>query len=120
MFTIYRPTTTFMNSLNSDEANLNLHRDRTSFKDSTSTRPINAIREMVKSNKLIPAAKVNCTKDNLFEKTNSIVSSWLNNKEVETISQDAFMNSTQVGDIFKNDEGDFFVFGPYSIDPFTI
>ena len=109
-FIVYRKTKTFMESLNTNDANLELHRQSTSG----DARATNAIVSLLDSKALLPVAKVTCSPDNdqLFRLTNSIDDFWGNNPEVKLLpeAQRGFMSSSSVGDIYQDEAGQYFVY----------
>lgn len=120
-FTVYRTTEAFMRSLNGNTVNLDLHRQRS---NSESTESIEAIKTLLSSGLLIPVANVNCSplNDDLFRLTNSITHFWGDNKEVELLtgSESAFMSSSSVGDIYKDNTGQYYIYCDIGVKPFNI
>jgi hypothetical protein len=120
-FTLYRPTSKFFNTLNSNKENLNLHRERTFVRDDL-TPSVNAIIAMLKAGHLVPAATcIASNHEDMFRLTNSIDCAWTDNKEVSVLNNDAFLSSTSVGDIFKDDEsGQFYIVAGCSMEKISL
>jgi hypothetical protein len=120
IFTLYRATSSFFNTINSNKEQLNLHRERTFVRDDL-TPSVDAIITMLKCGFLVPAAT--CMAENvedMFKLTNSITCTWTDNKEVNVLDYSAFLSSTSVGDIFKDESGQFFIVANYSIEKISL
>lgn len=110
-FTLYRPTNAFMDTLNDDAYNLDLHRMRTMFGigESFKREATMALNTMLDKGYLTPAATVKCTPEDLFRLSNTITKNWTLNDEVSVIDTNAFLSSTSVGDVFTDEAGCFYV-----------
>lgn len=119
-FTLYRATSSFLDAINNNEEYLNLHRERT-FVGNNLTSSIEAIVIMLKANHLVPAATcVAKDEEDMFRLTNSITCAWTDNKEVVILNSDAFLSSTSVGDIFKDECNQFFIVTDYSMEKISL
>jgi PBP1b-binding outer membrane lipoprotein LpoB len=118
-FTVYRTTQDFMESLNVNPTNLQLHRQRSLDGSETA---IEAIKALLKAEQLVAVAIVNCSTENddLFRITNSINDYWGNNAEVslEPNAERAFMSSSSVGDIYKDQSGEYYVYTDVGVKTF--
>lgn len=119
-FTLYRTTIAFMDTLNSDTYNLNLHRMRSmiSIGESYQREALECINLMLDKGYLIPAATVICKSEDLFRVTNTISRNWMLNEGVSIVSSEAFMSSTSLGDVFTDETGQFYVVGENDFLPF--
>lgn len=109
MFIVYRPTTDFMDSLSYNNDRLKLHRERGFETSSGIERMLAANQKMLDNGYLIPAATVECSLCDLFEKTNSITSVWTDNPEVTLLGNSVRLTSTSVGDVFEDSDGQFYI-----------
>lgn len=112
-YSVYRPSRVFMNSLNNNEENLKLHRDRQFVFGEYIERAAAANRELLNRGILSVAAIVEANDlGDLFEKTNSSYSSWLENKDVTLVEGYVrlFTNSSSAGDIMQDENGIFWMY----------
>ncbi|MGP4943167.1 hypothetical protein [Pseudoalteromonas nigrifaciens] len=118
-FTIYRATKSFMNTLNHDSDNLNLHRNRSH--EGLGQKGFNAMvrtaQIMIDKCFLVPAAVVEAQLNEVFELTNTINRNWVENNEVTVIDESAFLSSSSVGDVFVDDKGQAFIITAFEIAP---
>lgn len=119
-FTLYRATSSFLENINQNKDHLNLHRDRI-FVGNDLVSSVNAIITMLKSGFLVPAATcVAKNEDDMFRLTNSITCNWTDNDEVNVLDDSAFLSSTSVGDIFKDEDGQFFIVSNFSMEKISL
>lgn len=120
-YSVYRATIEFMSSLNHDNNNLKLHRDRQFEHSSGSAIMLTAIQSMLNKGFLVKAATVDCELNELYEMTNSIESDWTANPNVTIISKFAFMSCTSVGDVFTdNVTGQAYLVGTFEISKVSL
>jgi hypothetical protein len=119
-FTIYRATKSFLDTVNGNEANLNIHRDR-----STTNKEVAAQANitLLQRGHLVAVATVTCAPQDLFELTNSINHFWGINEEVTllpAVIEDGFMSSSCMGDVYKDEEGIFHFYTMSSTHSFSM
>ena len=95
MFTVYRPTNDFLDSLTYNDDNLKLYRERSFEVYSGIHRMVSANQEMLDKGYLIPAATVQCSISDLFELTR--------------LGSPTRLTSTSVGDVFEDADGQFYI-----------
>lgn len=115
-YTAYRPSCSFMDSLNRNKQNLELHRRKNTFTLSNEAEVlhdvVDALNTMLKAGYLLPAATVKADSDDAFFRlTNTITKNWTENDEVTVLDNDSdvFFNSSSSGDIFCDEQGQFYL-----------
>jgi hypothetical protein len=105
-----------MNSINANKVNLDLWRARSGF---NTLEAIQSANTMLNNGDLIAAATVTCERSDLFELTNTISQSWVDNEEVTVISNNTRLYSSSVGDVFTDMEGNFYIISTSDFVPFN-
>lgn len=118
-YTLYRATKKFMSTLNHDDSNLNLHRNRSheGLGEEGLAKMVATVQEMLDKGHLIPAATVTTEFDGVYELTNTIQHNWIDNEGVEVIDESAFLSSTSVGDIFTDENNQAYIVTCFEIAP---
>lgn len=114
-FTVYRFTNTSLDTNMFRE----LYRERSCAFGAKPTTAIKANLTAINNGILIPAATLTCTVGDLFELTNTIHSNWFEADGVNLLNVDKEprLSSSTMGDVFKDEAGNLFMYAMTSIVP---
>ncbi len=114
-FTVYR----FTNASLDTGLFRELYRERSCAFDAKPTTAIKANLTAINHGLLIPAATLTCTVEDLFRLTNSIDSNWFEADGVTILNEDKEprLSSSTMGDVFKDEDGNLFMYTMSSIVP---
>jgi hypothetical protein len=123
-YTTYRPTRLFdvLSNDGSHAANALFYARRCAFDEATTQRALTASIVMINEGWMVPAAVVEATDlDDFFDKSNTINQLWTENDEVTLLADpnEVRFSSTSVGDIVKDENGNWFMVEDFGFKDIT-